>query len=105
LAKTGYMSALINAAQRPPVGSGSMRHLSAEKKAALFDRCFSYAGTWRLYAQGVVHEVRQAHNPNFVGTEQFRQASLQDDALILSASEEVPGKALRLHKLIWKRPG
>jgi len=99
----GYMSALINKPGAPTIENGSLRHLSAPRKAALFDRCFTYAGSWRLEGRHIVHHVQHSHNPGFIGTDQIRLFAFDNDQLTLSAEEAIAGKEKRLHTLIWKK--
>ena len=104
----GSMAACIARAGRARFAAESPRAAPEAARAAAFDSFFAYAGAWSLReAEGraqVVHEVREALNPGFVGTEQVRDMALEGDRLTLSASDTLPGStALRHHRLIWRR--
>ncbi|MCB9679279.1 MAG: lipocalin-like domain-containing protein [Alphaproteobacteria bacterium] len=86
-AESGRMSAVISRAHREPLSvprlEAAHRAPDAEKAAA-FDGYLSYAGTWRLTGEEVVHDVTEALVPNIVGHAHRRRAALDDDVLTLS---------------------
>jgi hypothetical protein len=64
-----------------------------------------YAGTWRLVdGSVVVHDVHVSAHPQMVGTEQFRDAELDGDRLILSGLAVV-SECPRRRRLTWQRFG
>ncbi len=100
----GQMSATIMADARTGFGAASARQISDAQKAAAFDGYFHYAGHWSLEGDVVVHDVTLSLNPDFIGTQQRRQAHFQDPYhLTLSAKEEVKGKGWRHHFIDWFR--
>ncbi|MFG6447543.1 lipocalin-like domain-containing protein [Roseateles sp. BYS180W] len=105
----GYMSAAISRADRAPLEGASVRQAPVAQRLGAFESHFHYAGRYRLEGAGaslrVVHEVQQALNPNFVGSQQQRHVHISaDGVLTLSASEAVPGQASpRQHRLRWRR--
>lgn len=74
----GWMSATIAAADRPPLSTANPRLAPAAERAAAFAGYFSYAGTWRVDGEEVIHAVRWSLNPAFVGTEQRRSGRRAD---------------------------
>ena len=100
----GIMSATIQAGNRHRFSSDNIRKQPVAEKAAAFDGCFHYAGTWSIYGQSVIHAVSMAVNPNMVGTEQVRRVALDGDVLVLSAEELLEdGRGTRHHALTWRR--
>lgn len=103
----GHMSAIICNPDCPSIPQGSLRKLGVEQRALLLDHSFSYAGRWELVRDMsndiVVHHVQVSQNPNFIGSEQRRHATLDSDRLTLSAEEAMPSGPSRLHQLIWLR--
>lgn len=98
----GYMSACIMAAGRTPFRSPNPREATRAERAAAFDGYFSYAGRWRIVGETIEHRVTIALNPAFVGTRQWRKASLSGRTLVLSA-EEATGRGMRRHEIEWRR--
>ena len=118
----GYMSAVLHSSKRGPVSTQYVRE-APDAERALFPAGFSprqlddgriaeaywsyfhYAGTWRIEGDSVIHTVQHSLNPAMVGTEQVRHVKFEDEFLILSGEEKVPGTDLeRLHVVRWKRP-
>lgn len=109
----GHMSACIAQAGRATLSSASVRSAPTAEQVAAFGSYFQYAGRFEVQPAPaspsgwqVVHHVRHALNPNFVGTDQVRNMVWGDDgSLTLSASDTVPGTAVaRHHELQWSRP-
>lgn len=63
-----------------------------------------YAGTWHLDGDGsrVVHRIEVTPRPDWVGTEQTREATLEDDHLTLYARTHIGGVEHR-RVLVWRR--
>ena len=98
---SGRMSALLSRAQRPALSIPrleSAQRAPAAEKAQAFDDYLSYAGSWRLDGDEVVHEVSEALVPNIVGLAQRRRASLSGDLLTLSYRG-----GPKLYTLRWRR--
>jgi hypothetical protein len=108
-ANDGWMNACIARGGRANLSSQSVRSAPESERLAAFESFFQYAGRYELRTsngqQQVVHSVKHALNPNFVGTQQVRDMSFAaDGGLTLSASDTVPGTdVLRHHRLIWSR--
>ncbi|MCG8442996.1 MAG: lipocalin-like domain-containing protein, partial [Caulobacterales bacterium] len=86
----GVVTATVCARGRAGFSGGSPRKASAERQAAAYTSYFHYAGEWRLEGGAVHHRVTLSLNPDFVGTTQVRDASLERDRLTLSALEDGP---------------
>lgn len=61
-----------------------------------------YAGTWRLDGSQIVHRIEVTPRPDWVDTEQTREATLQDDHLTLHARTRIGGTEHR-RVLVWRR--
>ncbi|MEZ4320942.1 MAG: phenylacetic acid degradation protein PaaN [Myxococcota bacterium] len=83
----GAVCAVLSRADRTPLEVPRLEaaHRATEaEKAGAFDGYLSYAGTWRLEGDEVVHTVTEALLPNLVGQEQRRTVTLDGDALTLA---------------------
>lgn len=88
-AKSGQMSVSIN------------RDMTSEGEEAnrIFDSILFYSGIYRIEGTSIFHIVKNASNPNRIGKEMIRYASLSSDVLTLSSPIESFGRAI----LKWKR--
>lgn len=101
----GWMSAVVCRQNRPEFPTDrSPRILNDQVIAESFRSYFHYAGPFRLEGDWVIHSVRHALNPNFVGTEQRRHFSLEEPRLTLRGVDRVKGGD-RHHQLVWLRAG
>src|SRR5437868_1111701 len=92
----GHMSASIARAVRPALSSANPRRAEQGERADAFDSFFAYAGPYEIVDGAVHHHVELGLNPAFPGTTQVREAALDGDILVLSATENG-----RSHKLTW----
>ena len=100
----GHMSGNIARAGRSPLSSESARMAPAEEKIRAFDTYFSYAGTYVVAGDEVIHHVTMALFQNLVGTVQRRTMRFSDEGLELAAEDLLPGSAVkRTHRLQWCR--
>lgn len=99
----GSMSASIMKAGRARLSVENTRLAPEGEKVLAFDSYFNYAGPFEVRGDVVVHKVRFALNPNFIGTDQVRKITLEPGKLTLSAEETDAKGVTRLHRLIWKR--
>ena len=100
----GWMSAAMNAADRPRLSRGNPRAAPESERAAAFDTHFGYCCRWRVVGQSVEHHVTLSHNPGLVGTVQTRRIQMRGRTLTLSALEPVAG-GMRVHRLQWRPAG
>jgi hypothetical protein len=108
----GRMTAIVARRDRPDLPGRKPRDGTDADLAAAFLSFFTYAGTWRVEGDTVVHVVDLALNPNVVGTEQRRLMTWSETApdgavvagtiLELSADESTP-RGTRRHRLAWRR--
>lgn len=100
----GWMSAAMNAANRPRLSRGNPRAAPESERAAAFDTHFGYCCRWRVVGRSVEHHVTLSHNPGLVGTVQTRRIQMRGHTLTLSAHEAVAG-GTRVHRLQWRPAG
>jgi hypothetical protein len=96
----GHMSAVLTAEGRKPASPAD------EKQAAqLFWNMSSYAGTYTVEGNTVVHHVEAAWLPGWVGGDQPRKAVLEGDRLTIRTQpiqDTFAGKDY-IYVLVWKR--
>jgi hypothetical protein len=102
----GWMSAVLSRGDRAPLGVARLeRSASApvDAKARAFDSYLSYAGTWHLDGEHVVHRVTLAQTPELVGQENRRLVRRVDGALTLSYRLTARSGVGRTYALSWSR--
>jgi len=101
----GRMSALLTAQTRGLLSGANRVTAPAEDRAEAFSTSSSYMGTYRWEGDRVVHRVDIAENPNWVGTDQVRQAKLERNRLTLTTPplNTRPDGKLRISTLVWER--
>ena len=92
----GTVSVLVIRTDPRKLGSGSS---PAERGAAL-ERCVVYVGHWEIRGNMVVHHIDVSLNPDWVGTAQQRNATLDGDRLVLSPPPDQTGATARIS---WQR--
>lgn len=98
-----WMSASINRSDRDLLPTAmAFRRIDEAALADAYRSYFHYAGRYVVRDDVVIHTVTQSLNPNFVGSEQLRNAELTGQALLLSGKEDVAGET-RTHRLTWHR--
>jgi hypothetical protein len=100
----GYMSAVMQRRNRPPLSRADPHAVSDAEKAAAFATYLHYSGLWSVADGNVTHDVRHAMNPNLIGTRQVRSISLTGDHLELGAEEPLETRGtMRRHRILWRR--
>jgi Lipocalin-like domain len=100
----GHMSGNIARAGRSPLSSESAKTAPVDEKIRAFDSFFSYAGTYEVKGDEVIHYVTMALFTNLVGTVQRRKMRFSAEGLELSAEDLLPGSSVkRTHRLQWCR--
>ena len=92
----GTMSGIIARQGRARMSSESAKTAPQPEQLAAFQSYFSYAGTYEIEGDDVIHHVTQALFPNLVGTDQRRRMRFEGDGLELTAEDTVPERAARL---------
>lgn len=106
-AADGRMMAVLSRADRAPLGVSRLEaraQATAAAKAVAFDSYVSYAGTWRVDGDEVVHHVELALVPELVGVDNRRVARLDGDTLVLSYAVTARSGVERRYALRWARP-
>jgi len=102
----GRMSAILARANRPRIQATSLETTAKappDDKAAAFDSYMSYAGTWVIEGDEVVHTVEYALSPNLVGRQNRRRITIEGDKVLLTYDLILSG-GNRSYVLTWKRP-
>ena len=96
----GYMSANIIATGREKL---ILDGLSLESMLQGKGVYLSYSGTYTLYADKVVHHVKVALIPEWIGEDQERDMEFKDNYLILRAELVLNNGISQQHTLTWKK--
>lgn len=99
----GYMAVAIMRADRQPSEATDILRRTKEEAAEAARTYLSYAGTYDLLADRVIHHVEVSLFPNWSGTEQIRFYRFEANRLELSTApwEDCPTVA-HAH-LVWQR--
>ncbi|MBP1746879.1 MAG: hypothetical protein H6Q54_1494 [Deltaproteobacteria bacterium] len=100
----GRMSAVIAAASRK-ITAESADQASVEEQAMLFRSCFAYAGTYSLTDTGVIHHVKVASDPTWIGKDQTRFVHFEGKRLVISGPplQPVSDPNPKVLQLVWER--
>ena len=84
----GNMAVTLMQSYRRSFASEDAARATEEEILAAFDEFDAYSGTYTLDpGKGtVIHHVRQARFPNWIGTDQLRHYSQQGDTLVLRSA-------------------
>ena len=69
------------------------------KEQNLFDSILFYSGTYQLVCEKILHQVTNASNPDRIGKEMIRFATIAGDVLTLTTPLEKFGRAI----LKWRK--
>jgi hypothetical protein len=78
---------------------------TSDEKRALFDSMLSYAGSYELHEDKVVHHVDISWNQAWTGTEQVRYYKLDGDTLTIrsaAAADPLTGQEV-VHRVVWRK--
>ncbi len=107
----GRMCASLMKRARVPTTAKTINAATARERARLASTFQSYAGSYRIDGDTVIHDVEVSLFPNWVGGEQLRHITWQPDGdggrnLLLSTPPE-PTEAGRtaVNRLLWRRIG
>jgi hypothetical protein len=102
----GHMSATIMRSDRPRFASSDSMASTAQEHAAAAAGYLSYAGTFEVDegAGIVIHHIKTALVPNWVGSDFKRKVILDGDKLELRAlGPSIVGAEMRLVRVLWER--
>lgn len=64
----------------------------------------AYSGDWRLDGENVVHNVRYASVPNWIGTDLVRRAVLENGNVALETAPEKNARGeTMINRLVWQK--
>ena len=98
----GHMAVNIMLADRTNFASADLASGSPDEKLTAFDTYFSYAGTYEVQADRVIHYVEFSLFPNWCGSGQVRSFQFEGDQLILSSRVILAGEETTA-QLTWQR--
>jgi hypothetical protein len=101
----GYVFVALMRADRAAFAAGDLLGGSPEERAAAAAGYISYAGTFEVRAERVIHHVLASLFPNWVGTEQERFVRWEGERLILSTAPTVFAGRQQTGHLVWERVG
>jgi hypothetical protein len=102
----GHMSATVMRATRPKFSSTDVMSGTIEEHATAAAGYLSYAGTYEIdEANGIViHHIKTALIPNWIGNDFKRKVLLDQDKLELRAlAPSLVGGEMRLVRVLWER--
>jgi hypothetical protein len=100
---SGRMSVFLSQTNRPPFAQADAKAGTLEEKAAAFDSCFAYAGTFHAVAGRVIHRLEHCTFPNWAGSEQLRLLQLSGDRLVLETPPLPMDGRAAVSRLTWER--
>jgi hypothetical protein len=100
----GYVFVALMRVGRPAFAASDLLAGSSGERAAAAAGYVSYAGTYELRADRVVHHVAASLFPNWVGTDQERLVGWDGGRLLLSTAPAALGGQQTAH-LVWERAG
>jgi hypothetical protein len=102
-AATGQMSVFLSQSKREHFTRAEAKAGTPTEKAAAFDSCFAYSGTFRVADGRVTHRLDHCTFPNWIGTEQVRFLQIDGDRLILETPPLPMNGTEAVSRLIWER--
>lgn len=97
------MSCVLSRSEREPFRTGGQWDSSDEEKAAAYDECMAYAGSFTVDGDVVTHHIDVSLFPNWICRDQRRHAVLDGDRLSLTARLEEGTEQARTALLAWRR--
>lgn len=99
----GRMSVILSRAERPALPTADPQAPATAEKAAAFESCFAYAGTFTVAPDRVIHRLEQCTFPNWIGSEQVRFARFDGPRLVLETPPMPMGGLDVVSRLVWER--
>ena len=86
LGTDSYYAFTMMRRDRTPYGSGDMLGGRADEKGEAADGYVSFGGTWAFDGEAILFDIAYSLFPNWVGSQQKRLASFDDDELLLQTT-------------------
>lgn len=103
----GTVSAVLGSSDRPPLDAPDPQAATADEYASAAQRFIAYAGRFTIESEDglVTHHIDVSLFPNWEGQAQPRQLTMEDDRLVIVASERTAADGRPFHvELHWSRP-
>ncbi len=103
----GDLIVMVARRDRPAFTTGGQWNADEAEKAGAYGSMLSYAGTYELQGNTVIHRVDISLFPNWKGGEQKRRLELRDNnnTLAIKARLEEGTPQARTAQLLWRRHG
>ena len=99
----GFVSVQIARADRPDFGSDDPLGGDEQRRSEAFSSYLAYCGTYEVGEGQVVHRIDMSLAPDWVGTEQVRFFTLDDDLLVIRTAPIELGGRVQVNELRWRR--
>jgi hypothetical protein len=99
----GHMSVVVMAPDRPLFVGGDLMGGTTAEKAEAAETYISYTGRYEVDGDRLIVHPEAAFFPNWIGIDQVRLMSLDDDVLDLSTPPMLLAGVQRTAHLVWKR--
>jgi hypothetical protein len=99
----GRVMAIICHSGRKPLASGDRISASTDERAEAFATSFSYAGSYSLSGDKIIHRVELASVQNWVATDLVRLVRLGGNRVTLTTPPISVGGEIRTTELVWER--
>jgi len=99
----GYMAATLSFRDRLPFRTGEMLTADVAEKVQGWDSYFSYVGRYSVAGGRVTHHIEASQYPNWVGNDQVRVMTLDDNRLELATLTQTTRRGRQTSHLIWSR--
>jgi len=104
---TGHMQAILSHEERSlfSISGLEQAHLVPHsEKVTAFNECLSYAGTYQVLSDRIIHRVEYALNPSIIGQDQIRYYQFLEPDKLLLYYQRQQSPELELHyQLQWIR--
>ncbi len=99
----GHMAGSFMKAQRPSFASGDVMAGTPQECDAAMKTYVSYAGTYRIEHDRVIHHAEVSLFPNWTGTDIVRVFALDGNTLTLSTPPMLVGGTEAVAALVWEK--
>jgi len=100
-AEDGQVSVAMMASSRRKFDAREMKYGTPEEKVAAVDSYISYAGTYEVNGNKVIHHVDVSLFPNWIGKDQVRNFQFDGKLLMLSTDPAPGDEKQKTGHLIW----